>query len=204
MGRIEQLAEIYGRHVAMPWQQTVSGAQRVIMIVYDKELERTLIARKNEFQDRHRKGGSPLARDRHRGTFAEWMARRGVSRSVLRVSGRSAAETGSRIREVRSCKKFSKNSRGRSAVQDSVVAVFGVGSLVRLHPRLACSKIPRACHQGPPRCLLSGHVRQQQLPPFGRPRRLELSGGADHSSRHRSGYKCSSKTFFFAIPRLMA
>ena len=50
MGRIEQLAETYGRHIAMPWQQTVSGAQRVIMIVYDKELERTLTARKNEFR----------------------------------------------------------------------------------------------------------------------------------------------------------
>ena len=42
MGRIEQLAEKYGRHIALPWQRTVAGAQRVIMIVYDKELERTL------------------------------------------------------------------------------------------------------------------------------------------------------------------
>ena len=50
MGRIEQLAEIYGQHIVMPWQQTVAGAQRVIMVVYDKELERTLAARKVVFE----------------------------------------------------------------------------------------------------------------------------------------------------------
>ena len=45
MGRIEQLADRYGQHIATPWQRTVSGAQRVIMVVYDPELERTLRAR---------------------------------------------------------------------------------------------------------------------------------------------------------------
>ena len=74
MGRIEQLAETYGRHIAMPWQQTVSGAQRVIMIVYDKELERTLIARKNEFQIATEKAGHRWLEIDIAGTFAEWMA----------------------------------------------------------------------------------------------------------------------------------
>ncbi len=46
MARIEDLAEKYGRHIATPWQRTVAGAQRVVMVVYDKELERTLRARK--------------------------------------------------------------------------------------------------------------------------------------------------------------
>ena len=42
MGKIEQLAEKYKQHISLPWQATVAGAQRVIMIVYDKELERSL------------------------------------------------------------------------------------------------------------------------------------------------------------------
>ena len=46
MARIEDLADRFGRHIATPWQRTVSGAQRVVMLVYDKELERTLRARK--------------------------------------------------------------------------------------------------------------------------------------------------------------
>ena len=49
MGRIEQLAEKYKQHIGLPWQQTVAGAQRVIMIVYDKEMERSLMARKEAF-----------------------------------------------------------------------------------------------------------------------------------------------------------
>ena len=74
MGRIEQLAEIYGRHIGMPWQQTVAGAQRVIMIVYDKELERTLIARKNEFQIATEKAGHRWSEIDIAGTFAQWLA----------------------------------------------------------------------------------------------------------------------------------
>jgi hypothetical protein len=49
MGRIEQLAEKYRQHISLPWQQTVAGAQRVIMVVYDKDLERSLLARKEPF-----------------------------------------------------------------------------------------------------------------------------------------------------------
>ena len=50
MSRIEELAERYTRHISTPWQQTMSGAQRVIMVVYEKELERTLRARKVLFE----------------------------------------------------------------------------------------------------------------------------------------------------------
>jgi hypothetical protein len=50
MSRIEDLAERYGQHIATPWQRTIAGAQRVVMVVYDKELERTLRARKEAFE----------------------------------------------------------------------------------------------------------------------------------------------------------
>ena len=33
MGRIEELAERFAQHIATPWQRTVAGAQRVIMVV---------------------------------------------------------------------------------------------------------------------------------------------------------------------------
>ena len=61
MARIEDLADRFGRHIATPWQRTVSGAQRVIMVVYDKELERTLRARKLAFDTAARQAG----RDRY-------------------------------------------------------------------------------------------------------------------------------------------
>lgn len=59
MARIEDLADRFGRHIATPWQRTVSGAQRVVMLVYDKELERTLRARKVAFETAARQSASP-------------------------------------------------------------------------------------------------------------------------------------------------
>ncbi len=50
MARIEDLADSYRRHIAIPWQRMVAGAQRVVMIVYDREMERTLRARKLLFE----------------------------------------------------------------------------------------------------------------------------------------------------------
>jgi len=42
ISRIEQLAAIFRDHVAVGWPGSSSGAQRVIMIVYDQNEERTL------------------------------------------------------------------------------------------------------------------------------------------------------------------
>lgn len=49
MSRIDDLAALYGRQIGLPWQRTIAGAQRVIMVIYDKELERSLRARLGEF-----------------------------------------------------------------------------------------------------------------------------------------------------------
>ena len=50
MGKVEDLAAVYKRHVSVPWQRTLAGAQRVMLVVYEKELERSLRARIGEFQ----------------------------------------------------------------------------------------------------------------------------------------------------------
>jgi hypothetical protein len=57
MARIDDLADLFGQHIATPWQRTVAGAQRVILVTYDKELERVLRARKAEFETRARAAG---------------------------------------------------------------------------------------------------------------------------------------------------
>ncbi len=74
MGRIEDLAEIYRRHIATPWQRTVAGAQRVVMVVYDKDLERTLRARKIAFETATREAGHDWYEVDVSAAFAEWMA----------------------------------------------------------------------------------------------------------------------------------
>src|SRR5450631_1546493 len=74
MGRIEELAERFAQHIATPWQRTVAGAQRVIMIVYDKELERTLRARKLAFETASRQAGHDWHEVDVADAFATWMA----------------------------------------------------------------------------------------------------------------------------------
>ena len=64
MARLEDLADLYGQHISTPWQRTVAGAQRVIMVAYDKEIERVLRARKGEFE-------TPAAT-----TLREWVTQR--------------------------------------------------------------------------------------------------------------------------------
>jgi hypothetical protein len=74
MARIEDLAESYRRHIATPWQRTVAGAQRVAMVIYDKELERTVRARKLEFETATRQAGHDWHEIDLSTAFAEWMA----------------------------------------------------------------------------------------------------------------------------------
>ena len=73
MARIEDLAELYGLHIATPWQRTVAGAQRVIMVTYEKELERTLRARKGEFENRTRAAGYDWVEIDLADSFARWL-----------------------------------------------------------------------------------------------------------------------------------
>ena len=74
MARIEDLADRFERHIATPWQRTISGAQRVVMLVYDKEMERTLRARKAAFETAARQAGHDWHEIDVSDSFASWMA----------------------------------------------------------------------------------------------------------------------------------
>ena len=73
MGKIEDLATVYERHVSAPWQHTVAGAQRVMLVVYEKELERTLRDRVGEFEQATRRSGHDWTLVDCTRWFAEWM-----------------------------------------------------------------------------------------------------------------------------------
>lgn len=74
MARIEDLADAFGRHIRTPWQRTIAGAQRVVIVIYDKELERTLRARKLAFETVTREAGHDWREIDFASFFAEWMA----------------------------------------------------------------------------------------------------------------------------------
>ena len=131
MGKIEQLAERYGQHIATPWQRTVAGAQRVIMVVYDKELERTLRARKQLFELETQKGFHDWFEVDISRTFAEWMSNDDYRDSYFETP------TDLRLKlEAEFADEVAKRIQGeltRSDVTEtSVVALFGAGSLFGL------------------------------------------------------------------------
>lgn len=74
MGKVEELAAVYQRHVSVPWQRTLAGAQRVMLVVYEKELERTLRARIGEFEQATRRSGHGWKLVDCTGWLAAWMA----------------------------------------------------------------------------------------------------------------------------------
>lgn len=73
--RIENLSRAYERRIGAPWQRTLAGAQRVIFVVYDKEMERTLRGRIGEFEQATRGAGHGWTLVDCTPWFAEWMAR---------------------------------------------------------------------------------------------------------------------------------
>jgi len=126
MGKIEELAMVYGRHIGVPWQRTIAGAQRVLLVVYDKELERTFRARKAEFEQRTRTAGHGWIEIDCSRSFAEWMAREEYREAyfeqpddlVMKLRGEFTNHVVTLLRGVL-----------ESADANTVVAVIGIAQL---------------------------------------------------------------------------
>ena len=128
MSRIEDLAEHYAKHIATPWQRTVAGAQRVIMIVYDKELERTLRARKLAFESATRQAGHDWFEVDVSDAFAKWM----VQDEYREAYFESPEDL--QIKLQAEFPEFLANILRETLVKPevnnkSVIAVFGLGAL---------------------------------------------------------------------------
>jgi len=74
MGKIEDLAKKYERHIGAPWQRTVAGAQRVMLVVYEKEDECKLRARIDEFAQATQRAGHDWKLVDCTKWFSEWMS----------------------------------------------------------------------------------------------------------------------------------
>ena len=124
--RIENLARAYERRIGAPWQRTLAGAQRVIFVVYDKEMERTLRARIGEFEQATRAAGHGWSLVDSTPWFAEWMARdeyreayfEDPSLLELKLDSEFRAESGQKLAVAL-----------EEAGDNDVVALLGVASL---------------------------------------------------------------------------
>lgn len=73
MSRIDELAKRYADHIAVPWQHGLPAANRVVMLVYEKELERQLRAKLLEFEQATKTAGHGWLLVDLTTAFADWM-----------------------------------------------------------------------------------------------------------------------------------
>ena len=126
MGRIEELSEIYSRSMGTPWMRTTSGSERVLMIVYGKEQERSLRSRIALFTDATVQSGHHSVLVDVTRWFGEWMAGQRYAEGYFEEP--SDLET---LVEAEFKGFISQRLRKQlDAVDaDAVVSVIGLGSL---------------------------------------------------------------------------
>lgn len=131
MSRIEELAERYTRHLSTPWQRTVSGAQRVIMAVYEKELERTLRARKVLFETATFQSGHSWHEVDLATAFPSWIAKDEYREAYFEQPDDLSLKLESEFPDY-VAGELRRALTAPNVTEDTVVAVFGVATLFGL------------------------------------------------------------------------
>lgn len=128
MGRIEDLATRYFNHISAPWQKNLAGAQRTIFVVYDKEDERKLRARLDEFETRTREAGHEWRSFDFTPIFAKWMAAMDYRDSYFEEPPDLALKL--QMDFVRhAAEELRRVLTAPDVTDDTVVGVYGVASL---------------------------------------------------------------------------
>lgn len=128
MARLEDLADLYGQHIVTPWQRTVAGAQRVIMVAYDKELERVLRARKGEFETRTKAAGHDWREVDLTSAFASWLGADDYREAYFESPDDLQLKLEAEFPEY-AAEKIRAALAQPDVTETTVVAVFGVASL---------------------------------------------------------------------------
>lgn len=123
MSQIEKLAKVYERHVGVPWQRTMAGAQRVMLAVYPKEKERLLRARVGEFEEATRRTGHEWTLVDATPWFAEWMGAHEYREAYFEEPELLGMGEFREVVESRLQKAL------ETAGDDTVVALLGIASL---------------------------------------------------------------------------
>lgn len=126
MSQLARLAENYQKVVSTPWSRSTAGAQRTILVVYEKERERSLRANMSLFRAATEDAGHGWVPFDCTPRFAEWL---GSERYREKFFANPAALT-TRI-EPGFVKTLADSLREtlRAAGPDDAVALTGVASL---------------------------------------------------------------------------
>ena len=131
MSRIEALSEAYLKHISAPWVRGLSGAQKVITLVYDKSEERRLRSKKQLFEIATNEANHKWAELDLIDAFPHWMAEQEYREAYFESPDDLSIKMGTnsseftlhvadRLRRVLVDPKFD---------EQTVIAVFGVAGL---------------------------------------------------------------------------
>src|SRR5262249_5660900 len=127
---VEALVEAYGRFVSLPWGSSLSGAERVWMVVYPPREERRLRMRVGEFETETKRAGHTWKLVDVTDAFAEWLGKHEyretyfeepelVEPAMEKFAGALAERVSGKLTAV-------------DVDDDTIVAIVGVGSLFGL------------------------------------------------------------------------
>lgn len=126
MSRINELAVQYSDHISVPWQQGLPAANRVVMLIYEKELERQLRAKLLEFEQATKTAGHGWLLVNLTSAFAEWMGGMKYREEYFQAPDHIRLKLDSSfLRHVADQIKAQLSQ----ATENDVVALLGAGSL---------------------------------------------------------------------------
>lgn len=126
MGRIQDLAQLYKRRISAPWQRTVTGAQRVILSIYDKDLEKKLRGQIEEFEQATKHADHPWNFIDATKWFAEWMAGTDYREAYFEDPSQLEMCLDSEFRD-HCCQRL--RAAFSNATPETVTGLLGIGSL---------------------------------------------------------------------------
>lgn len=128
MSKIDRLAQVFGQHVAIGWPASSSGAQRVIMIVYDPADERLLRRKRDVFVQEATAAGKGWNSLDLTPVFANWIAGHRY-REVYFEEPDELHSIGEERIAAAAAKLIEAALRDDTHGPDAILGVIGVGSL---------------------------------------------------------------------------
>ncbi len=130
MGQIERLIQNYDTRVSLPWERNLAGPQRVWFAVYNKQEERRLRRRLEEFEISTNRAKHGWVTIDLTDAFARWLSQHeyhdGYFEAPEHLEGESSPLDDFKTEIVRQVADVLTSS---TADESAVVAVYGVASL---------------------------------------------------------------------------